>query len=727
MKLTKYFALLIATSPLSMSAADNIVTEIAPYVYPQNAPQKADIGKFMPDGISYLKANKEFTSIVKYDTKSGNPLDTIFDATHTRESKISDFDSFSISPDGNKLLIATDTQPVYRRSSSSVYYVFDIKRNILKPLSRTYSRQQSPLFSPDGRMVAFVAQNDISLRKLDYDTEIKVTNDGKINEIINGIPDWTYEEEFSTSCSMAWSPDNTILCFIRYDESNVPMFSFPMYQGSCNPNNQYAYYPGDFTYKYPVAGQPNSIVSVKSYDVSTRKTIDLPLSQFPIDYIPGINFAPNSTQLFVTTLNRDQNRMEIFSVNPKSTKSTSIIVEESNCWLDPVIYENLVITPTSIILNSSRSGFNNLYEYNHNGALLRNITPMQRDVTHCYGVNTDGTIYYQSVSDSPINRAVYRTTKKAYDNAISPVSATSTAVFSPNMDYYLLTTSDAATPPITNLYSSSNPSKSIREIQNNATYASRWSSLPKKEFITINSDGVALDAYIIKPNDIDTSRKYPLIVTQYSGPGAQQVLNRWSLDWEQFAAENGYIVACIDPRGSGGHGREFMDVVYRNLGNYETIDLINATNYLASLPYIDASRIGICGWSYGGYETLMCVTAQNNPFKAAVAIAPVTDWRYYDTVYAERYMLTPQQNEDGYRSSAPINRCRQLSAKLLIMSGTADDNVHLSNTMEFVSRLQANNILCDMLLFPNMNHSINGCNARAVVYGKMLDFFNKNL
>lgn len=723
----KYLPLFFAATPLFAAGADPTVTEIAPYVYPENAPAAPATGIFMPDGMTYLLADEDLTKIKKFDIKTGNEIETIFDASHTREAKISSFDSFSVSPDGSRLLIAVDSRPVYRRSSTAVYYVFDIKRNILKPLSREYSRQQAPLFSPDGRMVAFVAGNDISLRKLDYDTEIKVTDDGKANSIINGIPDWTYEEEFSTSCSMVWSPDNTVLCFIRYDETDVPLYSFPLYQGSCHPMNEYAEYPGTFSYKYPVAGQPNSIVSVRSYDVSTRKTVELPLSQFPVDYIPRIDFAPGGDKLFVTTLNRDQNRMEIFSVNPKSTISSSVIVEESRCWLDTVIYEDIVFTSTSVIINSSRSGYNNLYEYSLTGSLLRNITPFSRDITRCYGVAPDGTVYYQSVTDTPTRRAVYRTDRKLPEVAVSSTDGTVSAIFTPGMKFCYLTKSNAATPPVTSLYSTDNLAKPVREIESNSAYASRWSTLPKKEFVRISSDGVELDAYIIKPTDFDPSRRYPVIMTQYSGPGAQQVLDRWSLDWEQFAATKGYIVACVDPRGSGGHGREFMDVVYRNLGHYETVDQINAARYLASLPYVDASRIGICGWSYGGYETLMCATAENNPFKVAVAIAPVTDWRYYDTVYAERYMLTPRQNEDGYRNSAPMTRADSMTSKLLIMSGTADDNVHLSNTMEFVSRLQANGILCDMFLFPNMNHSIFGCNSRAVVYGKMLDYFNRNL
>lgn len=723
----KYLAILaISSSALNAMAKNNLVSEIAPYVYPNNICHSAEIGQYMPDGNSYLLKADGNRVIKKYDTSTGNEVGVVFDCSKTRESKISAFDSFIVSPDGNKLLIATLSEPIYRRSFKASYYVFDIERNILRPLSRTNIKQQSPVFSPDSRMVAFVADNNISLRKLDYDTEIKVTENGVAGKIINGVPDWVYEEEFSTSCSMAWSGDSSTLCFITFDESNVPLYSFPLYQGTCDPFDEYALYPGEFKYKYPVAGQPNSVVSVSSYDVETRKIKQLKIGDGNFEYIPRIDFAPDGNQLFVTTLNRAQTRMEIFTVNPKSTISKSLLVEESQCWIAPESYENLIFSTNSLFLTSTRSGFANIYEYSLNGSLLRNVTPIERDVTDCYGLGADGNIYYQAISDSPIHKAVYRTDKKLGEVAISAVDMTSSAKFSEAMNYYSLTESTSSMPPVTRLYNVKG-NKSVRLIQDNNDVAEKYSSIPKKEFIKVQSGGYELNGFIIKPNDFDSSKKYPVIMTQYSGPGSQDVTDSWSINWERYAALKGFIVVCVDGRGTGGRGRKFMDVVYRNLGHYETIDQLNAFNYVASLPYVDSSRIGMTGWSYGGYETLMCVTAPNNGFKAAVAIAPVTDWRYYDSVYTERYMLTPNENEDGYNISAPINRASDMSCNLLIMSGTADDNVHVANTFEFVSRLQDEGIFCDMLLFPNKNHSIYGCDARAVVYGKMMDYFMKNL
>lgn len=724
MKLPKPLYLLpLLSFGICASAVTPIVKEISPYVYPSNVCYYGDITAFMPDGENYAKSADGGTKICTYSIKTGELISTIFDASNTRETKIDSFETFSISPDGNKIILGTDIEPVYRRSSKGTYYIYDSYRRILRPLSRLVEKQQSPCFSPDSRMVSFVADNNIYLRKLDYDTEIKVTEDGEYGKIINGITDWTYEEEFSYTEAMSWSPDSETLCYVSFNETDVPTYSFPIYEGSCDPRKEFSLYPGTFSYKYPVAGMNNSAVSLKSYDIATRKTKELTIADKISEYIPTIRFAPDG-KLIAGTLNRDQNHFELYSINPKSTISKLIYSDKTSAWIDPVTYENLVITNNSIIINSAKTGFNNLYEIDFNGTPVRTVTDLKRDVSYCYGKDTEGNVYFQSVGDSPIDKVICCASPKE-TKIISEVTGVTNARFSPTMKYCLLTRSDANTPPYGTI--TDNKGKKVRQAFDNREKFKSLPVLPKKEFMTVKSEGIELNAYIIKPTDFDPSRRYPVIMTQYSGPGSQTVLNKWSLDWEQFAAGKGYIVVCVDGRGTGGRGRDFMTVVYKNLGHYETIDQINAAKQVASFPYVDPDRIGICGWSYGGYETLMCITAENSPFRAAVAIAPVTDWRYYDTVYAERYMLTPQQNEEGYKQSAPINRTDKLACPLLIMSGTADDNVHLSNSMEFVSRLQQEGTLCDMLLFPNMNHSINGCNSRAAVYCKMIQFFNQNL
>lgn len=708
------------------------VSSIAPYVYPQNAASTPGSMQFMPDGESFLRISDGGAKIVRYETSTGKELETVLDTSHTRESSISKVESFTISPDGSKLLVRSDSEPVYRRSVKGAYHVFEIKRNILRPLSTAFAMQQAPLFSPDSRMVAFVADNNIYIKKTDYNTEVPVTTDGAKNCIINGIPDWTYEEEFSTDCSMAWAPDNTTLCYLRYDESQVPLFTFTRYQGWCHVQSEYALYPGEFSYKYPVAGEKNSSVSVHSYDVDTRKTKEIPLADRNIEYIPRIAFGgASSERLMLVTLNRAQNRMEIYAANPKSTVAKSILVEEAKAWLNPAAYEDIAFEAESFVLQSERNGWNNLYRYSYAGQQLRAITSGQAEVTAYYGTDALGFTYYQTVpagtdASAAINRVVCRIDRQGKKlETLTPAEGWASASFTPALNYYTVNYSNAATPPVYTLYNGKG--KKLRVLEDNAEYASRYASAPKREFFTMQADGNTLNGYMVKPAGFSASKRYPVIMWQYSGPGSQEVVNRWKMDWDIYAATQGFLVVCVDGRGTGARGTAFRDIVYKHLGHYETIDQIAAANYVASLPYADGERIGLSGWSYGGYETLMGVTATDSPWKAAVAIAPVTSWRYYDTVYAERFMLTPQENADGYTESAPTERAARMACRLLIMHGTSDDNVHLSNTMEFVGALQAADRYCDMFLFPAMNHSIYGCDARALVYGRMISYFSDNL
>ncbi len=708
------------------------VSSISEYVYPGNAPATPGAMQFMPDGTTFLRLDDGGKKIVKYDIATGKAVETVLDVTHTRESSISGIDAFTISPDGSKLLVRTNTTPVYRRSVKGAYYVFEIKRNILRPLSKTLPLQQAPLFSPDGRMVAFVADNNIFIKKTDYDTEVQVTEDGEKNRIINGIPDWTYEEEFSTDCSMTWAPDNTSLCYLRYDESRVPTFTFSEYSGWCHPREEFALYPGVFSYKYPVAGEPNSSVTVHSYDVDTRKTKEVKLPDANIEYIPRLEFGGASAdRLMIVTLDRAQSRMEVYMANPKSTVVKSLLVEQAKAWLNPLAYEAIAFENDSFVVMSERTGWNNLYRYSYAGQELRAITSGNAEVTAYYGTDALGNSYYQTVPaggdvSAALNRTVCRVDKlsKKIEN-LTPAEGWGSAIFNPAMSYYVVNHSTAATPPVHTLYSTKG--KKVRVLEDNASYAARYTSAPRKEFFTMQSEGNTLNGYMIKPANFDSSRRYPVIMWQYSGPGSQEVVNRWRMDWDVYAATQGFLVVCVDGRGTGARGTAFRDVVYKRLGYYETIDQIAAARYVASLPFADGDRIGLSGWSYGGYETLMGVTSTDSPWKAAVAIAPVTSWRYYDTVYSERFMLTPQENGSGYDEGAPVNRAARLGCRLLIMHGTADDNVHLSNTMEFVGALQAADRYCDMFLFPAMNHSINGCDARSLVYGRMIDYFRQNL
>ena len=714
------------------STAASLYDEIKPYVFPNNKSVTPEASTFLPDESATVRRSDDYKQILTCDIKTGNTLETIFDVANTRENTIKEIEGFILSPDASKILVYCDQTYIYRRSFKAHWWVYDRHSRILMPLTADGGFAREPLWSPDSRMVAFVCDdNNIHIRKTDYNTEVAVTTDGKVNSVINGATDWTYEEEFYTTAEMAWAPDNLTLCFVKFNETDVPLYSFPLYEGACEPKKEYAYYPGQFEYKYPLAGYPNSKVSLHAYDVETRRVKDIPLtSAAKIEYIPRIEYTSAADRLIVTTLNRNQNYFEIFAVNPRATVAKSIFVEQTpKGWVEPITYLDMTLYDDNFVIISDRSGWAHLYQYSYSGALLQQLTSGNFDVTAYYGYDAaTRNHYFQSTSSGARNRVVSRIDEKGRVTNISPEDGTSEAAFSPKHNYATLSYSSVTTPPRFTLI---NPSKSkeIRLIEDNASIADRYKNMPKREFITIPADaqGPDLLAYVIYPKNFDASKKYPVILFQYSGPGSQQVLNKWSVDWENFFAMQGYIIICADPRGTAARGREFLECVYRDLGNLSTIDQIRTAHYAASLPYVDAKRVGIFGWSYGGYQALMAATQPGNPFKATVSIAPVTDWRLYDTVYTERYMSTPQQNEDGYDSSSALTRTADLSGKLLIMHGTADDNVHIANSMEFISRLIADGKYCDFFVFPNMNHSINYCNGRQLIYTRMLEWFNANL
>ncbi len=701
-----------------------VVNDLAEYVYPANRPAAPPSFVYAPDGNGYLMLSSDLKTVDRYDITTGKKIETIFDVGNTRETTLPLIQGFEMSKNGRYLLVYYNSEYIYRRSFTAEYFVYEVRTRLLKPLSTEFRRQQSPVMSSDGRQVAFVAENNIYIHKNDYNSQVAVTKDGEKNKIINGVPDWVYEEEFSTNVSMVWSPDNLTLCYLRYDEEAVPMYTLPLYQGACNTMDQYAYYPGVYSYKYPLPGNSNSKVTVHSYDVETRKIKDIALPDSKIEYIPRIAYGNSPEHLMVVTLNRDQNHMEIYSVNPKSTVAKSVYTDDAKAWIAPESYESLLWLDDGFLVQSSRSGYNHVYKYSYAGAMQAAVTKGDFDVTDVYGYDAKGNFYYQSAEPSPIDRVVRKIDVKGRITTLGRDKGTTGAKFSPDKAYAMFRFSDADTPPVYTINASNG--KQLRVLEDNAKYAARYADAPRREFFTMNSDGNQLNGYIVRSKS--ATGRQPVVMYQYSGPGSQSVLNTWQIDWDAYFAMNGFTVVCVDGRGTGGRGRAFMDAVYQQLGRYETIDQVNAARWVAQQPWADSEHIGIYGWSYGGYETLMCATeADNNPYAAAVAVAPVTSWRYYDSVYTERYMRTPQQNEQGYYQGSPLYRTSQLACPTLIMYGTADDNVHPQNSIEFVSRLQSNGGLCDMFIFPNMNHSISGCNSRAVVYAKMYQYFTEKL
>lgn len=731
---TKFTKLILSLTLLmafngSKAASVSDYPDIQRFVGPERTAKSIDAWQYTPSGDGYLTMSADGKRIVKHDIRSGNETETLMDLTHTRETVLDNIDGFTVSDNGTKILVWRNSKKIYRRSFDAEYFVYEIRSRLLKPLSTEHKRQQAALMSPDGRMVAFVADNNIFIKKLDYGSIVAVTTDGKKNAVINGIPDWTYEEEFSTTASMTWAPDNLTLCYLKYNETDVPMFTFQMYEGTCDRLTQYALYPGQFSYKYPVAGQPNSKVTVHSYDVETRKTKQISFRDPGIEYIPRISYGPDSEKLMVATLNRDQNRMELYCVNPRSTTSRSILVEEWKAWLNPATYEDIRFLDDFFVVSSCRTGYQHLYVYSYSGSLQRQLTSGEFDVDAYYGYDpASATHYFRSTRSGAINRVVSKIDSKGRITDLSPEQGTASAFsWSPDMKWCVMSYSNATTAPVYKLVAAPG-GKPARTLEDNSDYAAKWASAPKPEFFTMESQGNTLNGFIIKPAGFSASKRYPVIMSQYSGPGSQEVLNRWSIGAENYFARAGYVVVCVDGRGTGGRGRAFSDVVYKCLGHYESIDQIAAARYAASLPFVDPDRIAIYGWSYGGYESIMASSQPDSPYAAAIAVAPVTDWRYYDTVYSERYMLTPQQNNDGYNESSAMSHISERKCPLLIMTGTADDNVHLFNTVQYAGAMEAEGRWCDILLFPNMNHSINGCsNSRAVVDGRMLDYLSTHM
>ncbi len=731
----KHFITLAILLPLGAWAAPahdtaaSTIADVTPYVYPDNQAKTPEKMVMMPDGLSYLTLSDDGKHIDRCATATGDVQETVLNVEKTRENSIDHIEDFILSPDGKKLLVYSKKEMIWRHSFEANWHTFDIYRNILKPLSTEFAMQQAPAFSPDGRMVAFVAgEGNIYIKKLDYDSQVAVTKDGKKGEVINGVPDWVYQEEFGLLSTLTWAPDNSGLCYVKFNEADVPVYTFTLYQGACKPNDQYALYPGQFSYKYPVAGEPNSKATVHHYDVETRETkrVDLPYSSF--EYIPRITYAGNAERLMVVTLNRDQNRMDIYSCNPKSTVAKAILSETDDAWIEPDTYEAIRWGEDSFVLQSYRSGWCHLYQYAYTGSLIRQLTSGDFNVTAYYGADAQGAHYYQATSQGPLNRQVRRLdTKSGKSTDLSPVTGWADLQGDPAKGFYSIKYSSAEVPPRYTLYNTKQ--KQLRVLEANDSLQDVVAKLPRKEFFTMESDGVTLNGYMIKPQGV--SGKAPVIMWQYSGPGSQEVKNQWSVDWQVAASQAGIGVICVDGRGTGGRERSFTTSVYRRLGYYETIDQRNAARYIASLPWVDASCIGIAGWSYGGFETLMAATADASgmpqpTYAAAVAIAPVTDWRYYDSIYTERYMLTPAQNHDGYEL-APTQFTDRLDCPLLIMHGTSDDNVHIANSFEYTARLVENAKSCYMMPFTGMDHSIRECGARAVVYGTMLHFFKQNL
>lgn len=690
----------------------------------------------LSDGENYAQISDDEQRILTFSFRTGKQTGVLFDAATARGEKLESVDGYIMSPDGKRLLIQTNTKNIYRRSFTATYYIYDIRNNKLEPLSDGGS-QQTPIFSPDGNVIAFVRDNNIWLVKLLYDNaESQVTKDGKFNEIINGIPDWVYEEEFSTNSSMVFTADSKQVVWIRYDEREVKQYSMQLFKGLAPEREEFSTYPGAYTYKYPVPGEVNSKVSVYSYDIQSHQTrkINLPLEND--GYIPRIKATSDATKVAVFTMNRHQDVLRIYMANPLSTVCQLAIEDKVDKYIKEETLDDILITDKHILLPSERNGFNHLYLYNLNGQQLRKVTSGNFVVKEVYGYDeATGDTYFSANPSGVTEQQVMVVHSNGKSAVLTPKEGFNAAIFSHNFKYFINTWSDINHPVHYELCK--NDGKVLETLVDNQKLVQKLSEyeLGNKEFFTLTtSEGVHLNGWMVKPVDFNPSQKYPVIMYQYGGPGNQQVLNRWNIGMngcgailEQYLAQQGYICVCVDNRGTGGRGADFEKSTYLRLGELEARDQVETALWLGKQTYVDKDRIGIWGWSYGGWNTLMSMSEGRPVFKAGVAIAPPTCWRYYDSIYTERYMRTPKENGKGYDEVNPIARASQLHGALLLCHGLADDNVHYQNTAEYVEALVQADKDFRQLVYTNRNHSIFGGNTRYHLFRQAFNHFNAEL
>lgn len=679
-----------------------------------------DALRSMQNGKEYtvlnFNRNPRGSSLDKYDYKTQQKVETIV----ASGGNIPMFTSYEFSGDESQIILATDVEPVFRHSRLGVYYVYDVASKKIVQISD--KKIQEPTLSPDGSKVAYAYDNNLYLFDLGSEKSEQLTMDGVYGSIINGITDWVYEEEFAFVQAFEWNSDGTKIAFLRFDETNVPQFSMDVYGTNL--------YPSQHEFKYPKAGEENAKVSLHMIDVASGSISDIDLGG--AYYIPRIKWMNNPNYLSVQTINRHQNHLILHEVNAKDNSVSTLIEEKDDAYVD--IHDNLTfLEDDSFIWTSERDGYNHLYLYDEDGKLLNQITKGDWEVTNYYGYDqSSDRIYYQSVENGSINRGVYSISSSGKSKKELAVKAgNNSASFSTNFTYFINTYSSATTPYTFTLNNASN-GKKVADIKDNKALSEKLAGyeLSEKEFSTININGNDLNMYMIKPKDFDPNKKYPLFMFQYSGPGSQQVSNRWmgSNDyWHQMLAQEGYIIACVDGRGTGLKGRDFKKVTYMNMVKYETEDQIAAAKKLSELPYVDEDRTGIWGWSFGGHMSTNSLLKGNDVFEMAIAVAPVTSWRFYDTIYTERFMRTPQENPEGYDNESPFNYPELLKGDYLLVHGSGDDNVHVQNSMRMAEALIQADKQFEWAIYPDRNHGIYGGNTRKHLYQKMTNFVHEKL
>lgn len=686
----------------------------------------------MNDGKYYTVLEENGTQIVKYSYKTGKKVDVLFDIQKIKRNpaEVESISGYEFSPDESKILVYNNVEKIYRHSFLANYYVYERKYRELIPLAEE-GKQHVPAFSPNSYMIAYVRNNNIYLKKLRFGTTSAITEDGEENKIINGIPDWVYEEEFGYNRAFEWSPNSEDLAFVKFDESGVKQYSFPLYKGSHPEREEYALYPGQYKYKYPKAGEDNSRVSVHVFNVKDRTTKTMDLGDMEDVYIPRLRWSTDPDKLGVLKLNRLQNQLELFVANPSSGVSNVLLTVREDKFITESVLDNIQFLEDGkhFVYVGQEDGYNHLYLYTMAGILVRQVTSGEWDITNYYGFDNDEELFYfQAAKESPLKREIYSVDIEGEEIVkLSSEEGFNEADFSDHYEYFVNSWSSANSVPVVSVFDEDG--ELVRVIEDNSALQKKVEKydVPQKEFFTFTtSEDIELNGYMIKPLNFDESVQYPVLMSQYSGPNSQEVLDKWGMNWEQYLASNGYLVVCVDGRGTGARGEEFQKSTYMQLGNLESDDQIETADYLSTLSYVDSTRIGIWGWSFGGYMSSICLSKSDN-FKVGIAVAPVTNWRYYDTIYTERYMRKPQMNASGYDDNSPINMAENLSGKLFLIHGSADDNVHFQNTMEYSEQLIQAGKQFDMFVYPNRNHSIYGGNTRHHLFTMMSQYIFRNL
>jgi dipeptidyl-peptidase-4 len=675
----------------------------------------------LKDGEHYTNVDDK-NNIIKYEYKTGNAVDTIVkEETLAFKSGKMDFsfDEYVFNKDENKILLSTETESIYRHSTKSNYYVYDLSTQKITAVSGN-GKQMYATFNGSGDMVAFVRDNNLYLKNLKTGEEKALTDDGKKNEIINGATDWVYEEEFSFDRAYQWNASGTKIAYYKFNEKNVNEFTLQYFD---------SLYPRNETYKYPKAGEENSKVDIFTYDVTTWVTKKMDIGK-DYEYIPRIKWTQDDNQVCLFKMNRQQNKLELMLCDATTGKSNVLLHEENKTFIEINDDLTFLTNKQNFIWTSTSSGYNHIYLYKMDGTLDKQITSGNYDVTEYYGYNpSTKTFYYQSAEVSPMERQIYSMTIDGKKNLLSMPTGTNAANFSSGYKYFVNTYSASAIPTQCSVYSIAG--KSLRVLEDNAGVKSEMKkyNLSKQEFFNFTtSENISLNGWMIKPINFDAAKKYPVLVFVYGGPGVQTVKNSWGSSnffWFEMLAQKGYVVVSVDNRGTPGRGLEFANSVYRNLGHNEVNDQIELAKYLQKQSYVDAHRIGVYGWSYGGYMSSLLMTKGADYFKTGIAVAPVTNWRFYDSIYTERYLFTPQDNPRGYDDNSPINFADKLKGKYLLIHGLTDDNVHFQNAAHMVNTLVKSKKQFDSFYYPNRAHGLAG--ARLHVHSMMTDYILKNL